>query len=88
MSGVFPDKPVTKKAAETAWQRQGAVDHYVPSLTGPHHSGNRGLEEISARSTASAAYKLPIKTQIVAADLTPRRARGISMKIKEARALM
>ena len=71
---VFPDKPVTKKAAETRMGKgKGAVDHYVAVVKpGRIILEIGGLEEDQAREALRlAAYKLPIKTQIVSRrDLT------------------
>ena len=71
---VFPDKPVTKKAAETRMGKgKGAVDHYVAVIKpGRIILEIGGLEEDQAREALRlAAYKLPIKTQIVGRrDLT------------------
>ena len=66
---VFPDKPVTKKPAETRMSKgKGAVDHYVAVV-----KPGRILFEISGLDEAAshevlhqAAFKLPIKTQVVA----------------------
>jgi large subunit ribosomal protein L16 len=65
---VFPDKPVTKKAAETRMGKgKGAVDHYVAVVKpGRIILEIGGLEEDQAREALRlAAYKLPIKTQII-----------------------
>ncbi len=65
---VFPDKPVTKKAAETRMGKgKGAVDHYVAVIKpGRIILEIGGLEEDQAREALRlAAYKLPIKTQII-----------------------
>ena len=71
---VFPDKPVTKKAAETRMGKgKGAVDHYVAVVKpGRIILEIGGLEEDQAREALRlAAYKLPIKTQIISRrDLT------------------
>ena len=71
---VFPDKPVTKKAAETRMGKgKGAVDHYVAVIKpGRIILEIGGLEEDQAREALRlAAYKLPIKTQIISRrDLT------------------
>ena len=73
---VFPDKPVTKKPAETRMGKgKGAVDHYVAVV-----KPGRILFEISGLDEAAshqlldqASYKLPIKTQVVARyDLASR----------------
>ena len=66
---IFPDKPVTKKPAETRMGKgKGAVEYYVavvkPGLILFEVSG---LDEQSAREVLEqAAFKLPIKTQVVA----------------------
>jgi len=73
---VFPDKPVTKKAAETRMGKgKGAVDHYVAVVKpGRIILEIGGLEEDQAREALRlAAYKLPIKTQIIS-----RRDLGVS----------
>ena len=65
---VFPDKPVTKKPAETRMGKgKGGVDHWVAVV-----KRNRilceisGVDEVVAREVLkSAAYKLPIKTKFV-----------------------
>jgi large subunit ribosomal protein L16 len=65
---VFPDKPVSKKPAETRMGKgKGAVDHWVAVV-----KRNRvicevgGVEEVEAREMLkSAAYKLPMKTKFV-----------------------
>ncbi len=65
---VFPDKPVTKKAAETRMGKgKGAVDHYVAVIKpGRIILEIGGLEEDQAREALRlAAYKLPTKTQII-----------------------
>lgn len=65
---IFPDKPVTKKAAETRMGKgKGAVDHYVAVVKpGRIILEIGGLEEDQAREALRlASYKLPIRTQIV-----------------------
>jgi large subunit ribosomal protein L16 len=65
---VFPDKPVSKKPAETRMGKgKGAVDHWVAVV-----KRNRvicevsGVEEVEAREMLkSAAYKLPMRTKFV-----------------------
>ena len=77
---VFPDKPVTKKAAETRMGKgKGAVDHYVAVIKpGRIILEIGGLEEDQAREALRlAAYKLPIKTQIISRrDLTASASTG------------
>ena len=65
---IFPDKPVTKKAAETRMGKgKGAVDHWVavikPGRVLFEMSGITQEEAIEALRLAAA--KLPIKTKIV-----------------------
>ena len=65
---VFPDKPYTKKAAETRMgSGKGAVEYYVAVI----HTGRilfemGGVDENEAREALRlAGHKLPIKTKIV-----------------------
>lgn len=65
---VFPDKPVTKKAAETRMGGgKGNVDHYVavvrPGLVLFELGGVQ--EDVAREAMRLAAHKLPIKTQII-----------------------
>jgi large subunit ribosomal protein L16 len=65
---VFPDKPYTKKAAETRMgMGKGAVEYYVavvrPGLILFEMGGIP--EEQARRALHLAAYKLPIRTQFV-----------------------
>jgi large subunit ribosomal protein L16 len=65
---VFPDKPVTAKAAETRMgSGKGAVDHYVAVVRpGPVLFEIAGVsEEIAREAMERAAFKLPIRTQFV-----------------------
>ena len=65
---VFPDKPVTQKAAETRMGKgKGAVDHWV-SVVKPGRIVVEvgGMEPEGAREALRRARpKLPIKTQVV-----------------------
>jgi len=65
---VFPDKPVTQKAAETRMGKgKGAVDHWV-SVVKPGRIVVEvgGMEpEVAREALRLAAHKLPIKTQVV-----------------------
>ncbi|OHA63134.1 MAG: 50S ribosomal protein L16 [Candidatus Wildermuthbacteria bacterium RIFCSPHIGHO2_12_FULL_45_9] len=68
---VFPDKPVTKKGAETPMGGgKGAVDHYVVSLKpGRILFELEGIKEDQARDALrKAAAKLPIKTKFVKSE--------------------
>lgn len=65
---VFPDKPVTKKAAETRMgSGKGPVDHWVavvrPGLMLFELAGV--TEETAKEAFQLASYKLPIRTQLV-----------------------
>jgi large subunit ribosomal protein L16 len=65
---VFPDKPVTKRAAETRMGKgKGAVDHWVAVVKpGRILFELAGVEEDIAREAMRlASHKLPIKTQFV-----------------------
>lgn len=65
---IFPDKPVTKRAAESRMGKgKGAVDHYV-AVVKPGHVlfEMSGIEEELAREALRlAAFKLPISTKFV-----------------------
>jgi large subunit ribosomal protein L16 len=65
---IFPDKPVTQKAAETRMGKgKGAVDHYVAVVRpGRVLFELSGLPEASAREALRlASHKLSIKTRFV-----------------------
>ena len=65
---VFPDKPVTKKGAETPMGGgKGSVDHYVfPVRPGRIIFELDGIKEDAAREALkTAADKLPIKTRFI-----------------------
>ena len=65
---VFPDKPVTAKAAETRMgSGNGAVDHWVAVVRpGRVLFEIAGVsEEIAREAMERAAFKLPIRTQFV-----------------------
>ena len=65
---VFPDKPVTKKAAETRMGKgKGAVDHWVAVVKpGRVIIELSGLpEEVAREAIRLASHKLPIKTKMV-----------------------
>ena len=65
---VFPDKPVTAKAAETRMgSGKGAVDHYGAVVRpGRVLFEIAGVsEEIAREAMERAAFKLPIRTQFV-----------------------
>ena len=65
---IFPDKPVTAKAAETRMgSGKGAVDHWVAVIRpGRILFEMTGVPEEDAKEAMRlAAHKLPIKTQFV-----------------------
>jgi large subunit ribosomal protein L16 len=65
---VFPDKPVTARAAETRMGKgKGAVDHWVAVVKpGRMIFEMSGVPEEDAREAMRlASHKLPIKTQFV-----------------------
>lgn len=69
---VFPDKPVTAKAAETRMgSGKGAVDHWVAVvLPGRILFEIAGVDEATAREALRlAAHKLPIRTQFVKREI-------------------
>ena len=71
---VFPDKPVTQKAAETRMGKgKGAVDHYVAVVRpGRIIMEVGGMEpDVARQALRLAAHKLSIKTQVITRrDLT------------------
>ena len=65
---VFPDKPVTKTAAETGMGKgKGSVDHYVfPVRPGRIIFEVGGVpDELARKALRSAGHKLPFKTKII-----------------------
>ena len=65
---VFPDKPVTKKAAEVGMGKgKGSVDHYVfPVKPGRIIFEVGGIsDELANEALKKAGYKLPFKTKVV-----------------------
>ena len=69
---IFPDKPVTKKPAETRMGGgKGEVDHYVAVVKpGRIIFEISGVDEkVGKRALWLAAQKLPIKTRIVSRDV-------------------
>ena len=68
---VFPDKPVTARAAETRMGKgKGAVDHWVAVVKpGRMIFELAGVHETAAREAMRlASHKLPIKTRVVTRD--------------------
>lgn len=65
---VFPDKPVTKKAAETRMGKgKGAVDHWVAVIKPGRVLFEMGgvTEEEAREALRLAGFKLPCKTKFV-----------------------
>lgn len=65
---VFPDKPITKKAAEVGMGKgKGSVDHYVfPVKPGRIIFEIGGVsDEKASEALKKAGYKLPFKTKVV-----------------------
>ena len=65
---VFPDKPVTMRAAETRMGKgKGAVDHYVaPVRPGRVVFEIAGVsEEVAREAMRLASHKLPMRTQFI-----------------------
>ena len=65
---IFPDKPVTKKPAETRMgSGKGDVDHYVARVSPGTILFEMGAveEKIAREAMRLAAHKLPIKTIII-----------------------
>jgi large subunit ribosomal protein L16 len=68
---VFPDRPVTKRAAETRMgSGKGSVDHWVapvrPGRVIMEMTGVR--EEVAREAFRLASHKLPMQTQFVTRD--------------------
>lgn len=71
---VFPDKPVTKKPAETRMGKgKGAPDHYVVVIKpGRVIFELAGVpEEMAKEAMRLASYKLPVKTRFLVRDSEP-----------------
>ena len=76
---VFPDKPVTKKPAETRMgSGKGAPDHWVAVVRpGRLLFEIGGVEGILAKEAMRlASYKLPIKTKFVSREVEARATEG------------
>ena len=70
---IFPDKPITKRAAESRMGKgKGAVEYWAavvkPGRVLFEVGGGVG-EEIARRALQLASYKLPVKTKIMAREL-------------------
>src|SRR5436190_20035985 len=65
---IFPDKPVTRRAAETRMGKgKGAVDHWVAVVkTGRIILELSGLpDDVAREAIRLASHKLPIKTKLI-----------------------
>ena len=65
---VFPDKPMTKKPAETRMgSGKGDVDHYAAMVKPGTVIFEMGAveDEVAGEAIRLAAHKLPIKTKII-----------------------
>jgi large subunit ribosomal protein L16 len=65
---IFPDKSVTKRAAETRMGKgKGSVDHWVAVVKPGRVMFEIGgvTEEVAKEAMRLAAYKLPVKCQFV-----------------------
>lgn len=68
---IFPDKPVTKRAAESRMGKgKGAVDHWVAVVKpGRIMFEMTGLDEVSAREAMKlASHKLAVKAKFIKRD--------------------
>ena len=68
---IFPDKPITKKPAETRMgSGKGAVEYYVAVVKpGRVLFEMAGIpEEVAREAFRLAAHKLPVKTKIITAS--------------------
>jgi large subunit ribosomal protein L16 len=71
---VFPDKPVTKKPAETRMGKgKGAPDHYVAVIKpGRVIFELAGVpQDMAQEAMRLASYKLPVKTRFLVRDNVP-----------------
>ena len=69
---VFPDKPITKRPAETRMGKgKGSVDSWVaPILPGRILYEIDGVDEdVATKALTLAGYKLPVKTKIIKRSL-------------------
>jgi large subunit ribosomal protein L16 len=65
---IFPDKSVTKRAAETRMGKgKGSVDHWVAVVKPGRVMFEIGgvTEDVAKEAMRLAAYKLPVKCQFV-----------------------
>ena len=69
---IFPDKPITKRPAETRMGKgKGSVDSWVaPILPGRVlYEIDGGDEDVATKALTLAGYKLPVKTKIIKRSL-------------------
>jgi large subunit ribosomal protein L16 len=69
---IFPDKPITKRPAETRMGKgKGSVDSWVaPILPGRILYEIDGVDEdVATKALTLAGYKLPVKTKIIKRSL-------------------
>ncbi len=77
---VFPDKPVTKKPAETRMGKgKGAPDHWVAVIKPGHVLFElAGVpQEMAKEAMRLASYKLPIKTRFLVREVEPGMEEGV-----------
>ncbi len=69
---IFPDKPITKRAAESRMGKgKGAVEYWAAVVKPGRimfEIGGGVSEEVAREALKLATYKLPIKTKIVSKD--------------------
>ncbi len=69
---IFPDKPITKRAAESRMGKgKGAVEYWAAVVKPGRimfEVGGGVSEEVARRALKLASYKLSVKTRIVASD--------------------
>jgi large subunit ribosomal protein L16 len=70
---VFPDKPITKRAAESRMGKgKGSVEYWAAVVKPGRilfEVGGGVAEDVARRALQLAAYKLPIRTKIVSRDM-------------------
>jgi large subunit ribosomal protein L16 len=70
---IFPDKPITKRAAESRMGKgKGAVEYWAAVVKPGRilfEVGGGVDEDVARRALKLASYKLPIKTKIVSREL-------------------
>jgi large subunit ribosomal protein L16 len=70
---IFPDKPITKRAAESRMGKgKGSVEYWAAVVKPGRimfEVGGGVAEDVARRALQLASYKLPIKTKIVSREL-------------------